>query len=37
MSERVPGEDLFVIKGSGVEYDELERIVEANAEHVLGP
>jgi L-ribulose-5-phosphate 4-epimerase len=24
VSERVPGEDLFVIKGSGVEYDELE-------------
>ena len=23
VSERVPGEDLFVIKGSGVEYDEL--------------
>ena len=23
VSERVPGEDLFVIKGSGVRYDEL--------------
>ena len=23
VSERVPGEDLFVIKGSGVSYDEL--------------